>query len=198
MANGAIVGTVGKATTTPAKTTPTGAQLPNKDKITEVVKTINKNKVVVRDSNDNLEKEVIIAGDKTTCPTQAETVSLNGQIKSKGIRILADFDICKISDGSVTLNILNNDNIKLALLFMDKIGNNDAGTLVKPVKTQDISTKQALFSVDLNGNMNGINPISGQSNIISTINGIGLYNDGNEPIQFNAGNTAALTATFTK
>jgi hypothetical protein len=46
----------GKAT--PAKTTPTGARLPNKDKITEVVKTINKNKVIVRDSNDNVEKEI--------------------------------------------------------------------------------------------------------------------------------------------
>jgi hypothetical protein len=98
----------------------------------------------------------------------------------------------------VTLNVPNNGNIKLALLFMDKIDNNDAGALVKPVKTQDLNTNQALFSVDLNGNMNGINPISGQSTSISTINGIGLFNDGNEPIQFNTGNTAALTATFTK
>ena len=92
----------------------------------------------------------------------------------------------------------NTGSIKLALLFIDNVGNNDAGVLVKPVKIQDLNTNQALFKIELDGNMNGINPISGQSTSISRINGFAVYNDGNQPIQFNSGNTAALTATFTK
>jgi hypothetical protein len=84
------------------------------------------------------------------------------------------------------------------LLFIDKVGNNDAGVLVKPVKIQDLSTNQALFSVELDGNMNGVNPLTGKSTSISRINGLAVYNDGDQPIQFNSVNMAALTATFTK
>ncbi|HJT82870.1 MAG TPA: hypothetical protein VJ697_00175, partial [Nitrososphaeraceae archaeon] len=163
------------------------------------VKFVDRTKVIYRDNDDDdTDKEYIISSNKNTCPTQSETVALNGKINPKGIRILADFDPCRISDGSVTLNMPNTGSIKLALLFIDNVGNNDAGVLVKPLKIQDLSTNQALYSVELDGNMNGINPLSGQSTSISRINGLALYNDGNEPIQFNSGNIAALTATFTK
>ena len=164
----------------------------------KIVKFVDRTKVIYRDNDDNTDKEYIIIGNKNTCPTQSETVALNGQIKPKGIRILADFDPCRISDGSVTLNMPNTGSIKLALLFIDSTGNNNAGVLVKPLKIQDLSTNQALFTVELDSNMNGINPLSGQSTSISRINGLALYNDGNEPIQLNSGNMAALTATFTK
>ena len=162
------------------------------------VKFIDRTKGMYRDNNDNTDKEYVIIGNKNTCPTQSETVALNGKINPKGIRILADFDPCRISDGSVTLNMPNTGSIKLALLFIDKAGNNNAGVLVKPLKIQDLSTNQALFTIELDGNMNGINPISKQSTSISRINGLAIYNDGNEPIQFNSGNIATLTATFTK
>ena len=163
------------------------------------IKFVDRTKVIYRDNDDDdIDKQYIISSNKNTCPTQSETVALNGKINPKGIRILADFDPCRISDGSVTLNMPNTGSIKLALLFIDNVGNNNAGVLVKPLKIQDLSTNQALFSVELDGNMNGINPLSGQSTSISRINGLALYNDGNEPIQFNSGNIAALTATFTK
>jgi hypothetical protein len=163
------------------------------------IKYVDRTKVIYRDNDDtNIDKQYIISSNKNTCPTQSETVALNGKMNPKGIRILADFDPCRISDGSVTLNMPNTGSIKLALLFIDKVGNNDAGVLIKPLKIQDLSTNQALFSVELDGSMSGTNPLSGQSTSISRINGLALYNDGNQPIQFNSGNMAALTATFTK
>ncbi len=186
---------------TPAKTTGGPPQQSKKhfnDNNDRKVKVIHKTKVIYRDNDDDTDKEYVIIGNKNTCPTQTETVPLNGKINPKGIRILADFDPCRISDGSVTLNMPNSGSIKLALLFIDKAGNNNDGVLVKPVKIQDLSTNQALFNVELDGNMNGINPISGQSTSISRINGLAIYNDGNGPVQFNSGNMAALTATFTK
>ena len=96
------------------------------------------------------------------------------------------------------MNIPNTESIKLALLFIDKSGNNHGGILVDPVKVQNINSNQALFTVELDEEMKGINPVTGTSTTLTKINGLALYNDGNNPVQFKSGNIAALTATFTK
>jgi hypothetical protein len=103
----------------------------NENKV--VTKKISKNKVVMRDYENN-EKEVIIVSNKNKCPTQSGTVGLTGKISPKGIRLLADFDPCKIEDGSVTLNIPNSQNIKLAAVYIDTKNNNHAATLLNPLK----------------------------------------------------------------
>ena len=162
-----------------------------------VTKKISKNKVVVRD-HDNNEKEIIIISNKNTCPTQSNTVELKGKIGPHGIRLLADFDPCKISDGSVTFNIPNTQNIKLAAIYIDKNGNNHAGTLIDPVKIQNLNNRQGLYTTELDDKMKGISPVTGQGNTLTKINALALYNNGNTPLQFKGGNTAALTATFTK
>src|ERR671914_527794 len=168
-----------------------------KNEVKVVTKKISKNKVVVRDY-DNKEKEVIIVSNKNKCPTQSGSVGLTGTISPNGIRLLADFDPCRVSDGSVTLNMPNTQNIKLAVMYIDKNGNNHAGTLINPVKIQNISTNQGLFTIDLDEQMKGLNPVTGKSNILTKINGLALYNSGEKPIQFKSGNTVALTAAFTK
>jgi hypothetical protein len=84
------------------------------------------------------------------------------------------------------------------LLFIDKSGNNHGGILIDPVKVQNINNNQALFTVELDKEMNGINPVTGERKTLQQINGLALYNDGNNPVQFKSGNIAALTATFTK
>ena len=88
--------------------------------------------------------------------------------------------------------------IKLAALFIDKIGKHNYGILINPTKIQKISTNQALFTIQLDGEMTGINPITGKSNTLTKINGLSLYNSGANPINLNAGNMAALTATLSK
>ena len=40
--------------------------------------------------------------------------------------------------------------------------------------------------------MKGISPVTGKDNTLTKINALALYNNGNIPIQFKAGNTAAL------
>ena len=77
------------------------------------------------------------------------------------------FDPCRISDGSVTLNIPNTESIKLALLFIDKSGNNHGGILVDIVKVQNINSNQALFTVELDEEMKGINPVTGKSTTLT-------------------------------
>ncbi len=158
---------------------------------------ISKNKVIVRD-HDNNEKEIVIISNKNTCPTQSNTVELKGKIGPHGIRLLADFDPCKISDGSVTFNIPNTKNIKLAAIYIDKKNTDHAGTLVDPMKIQNINKFQGLYTTELDNKMKGTSPVTGKDTTLTKINALALYNNGDRPIQFKAGNTAALTATFIK
>ena len=147
---------------------------------------------------DGTQSQIIAVSDINTCPTQSETVPLSGKINPKGIRLLADFGPCNIKDGGVTLNIPDTQNIKLAALYMDKTNSNNYGILINPIKIQKISSNQALFTIELDGEMTGKSPITGKSNTLTKINGLALYNSGDNPINLNAGNMAALTATFSK
>jgi hypothetical protein len=153
---------------------------------------------IVKDYNDDIEKQIIVVTDKITCPAQSDSVELSGKISPKGIRLLADFDPCRIVDGGVTLNIPNNPNLKLAAVYIDKNGNNHGGTLINPVKIQTISKNQGLFTIESDDTMKGINPVTGQTTTLTKINGLALYNNGDKPIQFKSGNIAALTAVFSK
>ena len=165
--------------------------------ITHKVKVINKNKIVIS-GYDGTQSQIIVVSNVNTCPTQSETVSLSGKLNPKGIRLLADFGPCNIKDGGVTLNIPDTQNIKLAALYMDKTSSNNYGILINPTKIQKISTNQALFTIQLDGEMTGKSPINGKSNTLTKINGLALYNSGANPINLNAGYMATLTATFSK
>jgi hypothetical protein len=55
-----------------------------------------------------------------------------------------------------------------------------------------------LFTIELDGEMTGKNPITGKSSTLTKINGLALYNSGTNAINLNAGNMAALTATMSK
>jgi hypothetical protein len=153
-------------------------------------------KVIVKD-DDNIEYEIIIVREKNICPTQSESVELNGILNPKGIRLLADFYPCKIVDGGITLYIPENPSIKLAIMYIDYNGNNHAGALITPSKIQSIGENQGLYTIELDKNMKGINPIIGEI-ITSKINGLALYNNGDIPIIFKPGNVVAITSTFTK
>jgi hypothetical protein len=83
---------------------------------------------------------------------------------------------------------------------MDEIGNYYQTALINPIEIQKINANQTLFTVELDNTITGIDPNTGQRTSVTNINGLALYNDGNNAVQFTpAGNNiAALTATFTK
>jgi hypothetical protein len=55
-----------------------------------------------------------------------------------------------------------------------------------------------LFTVELDEKMTGKNPMSDKSNTLGKINGLALYNYGDNTITLKSGNMAALTATLSK
>ena len=84
-------------------------------------------------------------------------------------------------------------------MYIDKSGNNNHnGALITPIKIQNINKNQGLFTIELDEQMQGINPKTGKSTTLTKINGLALYNNGDKAIQLKSGNIAALTATFTK
>src|ERR671911_458897 len=114
-------------------------------KITKIISKT-KTKVIVKDDSDS-EKEIIIVSDPT-CPTQSETIELNGMIAPKGIRLLANFYPCIIHNGGITMNIPESPHLNLALIYIDNNIDNHAGTLISPSKIQSIDKNQGLFSIE--------------------------------------------------
>jgi hypothetical protein len=53
---------------------------------------------------------------------------------------------------------------------MDKTGNKYAGALVNPIKIQNINQNQGLFTIQLDQQMVGLNPITGKSITLTQIN----------------------------
>src|SRR5215204_3384000 len=164
-------------------------------KITKIISKT-KTKVIVEDDSHS-EKEIIIVSDPT-CPTQSETVELNGMIDPKGIRLLANFYPCIIQNGGITMNIPESPYLNLAVIYIDNNIDNHARTLISPSKIQSLDKNQGLFSIELDKKMKGNDPITGELTTLEKINGLALYNSGNEPIEFKEGSSVALTATFTK
>ena len=83
-------------------------------------------------------------------------------------------------------------------MYSDKNGNNHASALINLKKIENINNNQGLFTIELDEQMQGINPLTKEPIIITKINGLALYNIGNKPINFKSGNTVAFTAIFTK
>ena len=163
-------------------------------KITKIISKTN-NKVTVIDDRDS-EKEIIIVSDPT-CPTQSESIELNGIINPQGIRLLANFYPCLIQNGGITMNMPESPHLNLAVIYIDNNIDNHAGTLISPSKIQSLDQNQGLFSVELDKKMKGQDPITGEITTLDKINGLALYNNGNEPIEFKDGSSVALTAAFT-
>ena len=96
------------------------------------------------------------------------------------------------------MNIPESTHLTLALIYIDNNIDNHAGTLITPSKIQSLDENQGLFSVELDKKMKGNDPITGELTQLEKINGLALYNNGNEPIEFKDGSSVALTATFTR
>jgi hypothetical protein len=165
------------------------------EKITKIISKT-KNKVIVKDDKNN-EKEIIIVTNPA-CPTQSEHVELNGIINPKSIRLIANFYPCTIENGGITMNMPESPDLKMAVIYIDNNNDNHAGTLISPQKIQSIDKDNGLFSIELDKKMKGNDPITGEVTTLDKINGLALYNNGNKPLEFKAGSSVALTATFQK
>ncbi|MFZ0204179.1 MAG: hypothetical protein WAL46_10830 [Nitrososphaeraceae archaeon] len=128
-----------------------------------------------------------------------ETVRLGkGSIAAGGIRILADVDPFFIIDGHVEFNAPTNArDIKVVVAESTRKSITHA-VILNPTKLKDIKTGETLYHVDLNQEISGKNPWTGDSDKVDDYNNVYLMNvgRGKGPISFNDQSQATITLVF--
>jgi hypothetical protein len=128
-----------------------------------------------------------------------ETVRLGkGSIAAGGIRILADVDPFFIIDGHVEFNAPPDArDIKVVVAESTRKSITHA-VILNPTKLKDIKTGEALYHVDLNEEISGKNPWTGDSDKVDNYNNVYLMNigRGKGPISFNDQSQATITIVF--
>jgi hypothetical protein len=160
----------------------------------------NKIKVDIDDDHDHDDVKVIkkVYKRDNSCPTQSDSIQLKGKILGKGVIVLADFEPCELRDGRATLNIPTNPNLKFVVLSLDKKGNEHDGITVTKQKIQSLGKDSGLYVINFDDKMIGNDPITGKKKTIDDINGLAIYNTATKSLNFNSGNSLALTAVLKK
>jgi len=128
-----------------------------------------------------------------------ETVRLGkGSIAAGGLRILADVDPFFIIDGHVEFNAPPNArDIKVIVAESTRKSITHA-VILNPTKLQNIRTGEALYHVNLDQEISGKNPWTGDSDKVDDYNNVYLMNigKGKGPISFNDQSQATITIVF--
>ena len=115
-------------------------------------------------------------------------------MENSGARILAAFEPCVLTDGSVVLNLPDEEGILLVAANIQ--GGQTTQSVVVPMqKIAPITQGQTLHTVDLNEQITGPDPASGsQVTLNGNINALLLINKAGQDIEFNGDNSVALNA----
>ena len=129
------------------------------------------------------------------CPPQSATVLLGpSTMENGGARILAAFEPCVLTDGSVVLNLPDEEGILLVAANL-QAGQTTQSVVVPMQKIAPITQGQTLYTVDLNEQITGPDPASGdQVTLNGNINALLLINKAGQDIEFNGDNSVALNA----
>jgi hypothetical protein len=115
-------------------------------------------------------------------------------MQNGGVRILAAFDPCVLTDGSVVLNLPDEQGIQLVAANIQ--GGQTTQSVVVPMqRIASITQGQTLYTVDLNEQVTGPDPATGaQVTLNGNINALFLWNAGGQNVELNGDNSAALNA----
>jgi hypothetical protein len=128
-----------------------------------------------------------------------ETVRLGkGSIPAGGIRILADIEPFFIIDGHVEFNAPSNARDLKVVVAESTRKSLTHAVILNPVKIGDVRTGEALYHVDLDEQISGRNPWTGDSDKVDNYNNVYLMHvgEGKGPISFNDQSQATITIVF--
>jgi len=129
------------------------------------------------------------------CPPQSATVLLGpSTMESGGARILAAFDPCVLTGGTVILNLPDESEIQLVAANI-VAGQTTQSAIVPMQRVAPITEGQTLHSVALSGQMTGIDPATGDELTLNgNINSLFLLNLDDEEVELIGDNSVALNA----
>ena len=117
-------------------------------------------------------------------------------MENGGARILASFEPCVLTDGSVILNLPDEQGIQLVGANIQN-GQTTQSVVVPMQRVAPITQGQTLYSVDLNGQITGTDPATGNPVTLNgNINALFLRNAGGQNVEVNADNSVALNAVL--
>ena len=139
----------------------------------------------------------ILRASQDTCDDISDTIDLfPGQLDSERVQIIAYFEDCELDLASLTFNIVEDDDLKLvAANFED--GVSDAVEVeLQPTDNVDSNSSNSLYEATISGTQEGLDLETGDSKTINNVNGIVLWNNGDDPIQFAENNSVEFDIEF--
>ena len=128
-----------------------------------------------------------------------ETIRLGkGSIPAGGIRILADLDPFFIIDGHVEFNAPANARNLKVIVAESTTKSVTHAVILNPTRILDVRPGESLYHVDLDEEISGRNPWTGDSDKVDRYNNVYLMNigEGERPISFNDQSQATITVVF--
>jgi hypothetical protein len=128
-----------------------------------------------------------------------ETVRLGkGSMPAGGIRILADLEPFYIIDGSIQFNAPANARNLKVIVAESTTKSVTHAVILNPTKIMDVGQGESLYHVDLDEEISGRNPWTGDSDKVDRYNNIYLMHigEGQRPISFNDQSQATITVVF--
>jgi hypothetical protein len=160
----------------------------------------NVNQVTVRNDGgytvQNYEGAVTTIPD---CPPQSATVLLGpSPMQNDGARILAALDPCILTDGTVILNLPDEQGIELVVTNIQ--GGQTTQSVVIPMqRVAPITQGQTLYNIDMNGQITGTDFATGNPVTLNgNINALFLRNNGGQDVELSSDNSVALNAISRK
>jgi hypothetical protein len=129
------------------------------------------------------------------CPPQSATVLLGpSTMESSGARILAAFEPCILTGGTVVLNLPDEQGIQLVASNIQ--GGQTTQSAVVPIqRVAPITEGQALYSITLSEQMTGVDPATGaEVTLNGNINSLFLLNLAGQEVELSGDNSVALNA----
>jgi alpha-N-acetylglucosamine transferase len=115
-------------------------------------------------------------------------------MENGGARILAAFEPCILTDGSVVLNLPDEQGIQLVAANI-QAGQTTQSAVVPMQRIAPITEGQTLYTVDLNEQITGADPATeAQVTLNGNINALFLLNLGGQEVEFSGDNSVALNA----
>ena len=131
------------------------------------------------------------------CAPVAATIMLGPSImEDGGARILASFDTCVITDGTVLLNLPDERGIQLVAANIQG-GRTTESAIIPLQRIAPIKQGQVLFGADLDERVTGPDPIRGdRATLNGNINALFLWNNSGHAADFNEEHGVAIDILF--
>ena len=149
------------------------------------------------DGDGNYGDSDVIRAAQDTCVDISDTVDLfPGQLDSERVQIIAYFEDCKLDLASLTLNIVEDDDLKRVAANFEEGVSDAVGVELEPKDNQESNSGNSFFEATISGTQEGLDLETGDSRTISNVNGLVLWNNGDDPIQFAENNSVEFDIDF--